>query len=188
MGHLSNFKSGLKVLLLLGLLLLNNFIQGLLMSTLTDDKDKNIKIVMNAAKTCYPNNKILAQLMAAQAILESRLLGVPSELAKKYNNLFGIKGFGTAGYVILKTTEYTHNGEEIVNARFASNKSIEDSFEQRKNLIDNGTTDNPNRYKNLYNATTFEQAANMIRLDGYATSPTYSQDLIEIYNKYLKDM
>lgn len=145
---------------------------------LTLDPIKNIQTVKDASNTCYPNNPILADLTACQAILESNLLGHPSALAFHYNNLFGIKGAGTHGSIILPTKEYINDHTITVKAAFAFNDTVEDSFNQHMRLL------TQQRYINLQTATSFEEAANMIREDGYATDPSYSQSLIDLHNKY----
>jgi flagellum-specific peptidoglycan hydrolase FlgJ len=159
----------------------------LLMSTLSVNNTLNITLIKKLALQTYQGNQVLANLTTAQAILESNLLGSkPSQLAFKYNNLFGIKGSGTKGSVTLMTTEY-RNGEKIEEPhQFAWNISVEDSIKQRQNLFEHGTSDNPARYYKVLKATTFEEAAKAVKDAGYATDPTYTKQLINIYNKYLK--
>jgi lysozyme len=152
------------------------------MTLLTSDSKTNIDIVKKASRECFPDNDILADLTAAQAILESRLNGNPSELALKYCNLFGIKGEGThqpQRSIGLMTHEYYGGAMHAVQQPFAWNDSVEDSFEQHKHLFE------LRRYANLATATTFEDAARMIREDGYATDPNYPDELIETRNRYL---
>lgn len=164
------------------------FVGILYMSSLSIDNSLNIKLIQKLATQAYQGNKVLADLTTAQAILESNLLGkVPSQLAFKYNNLFGIKGKGTKGSVNLPTTEHIQGKDVRILAPFAWNSTVEDSIEQRKKLFQNGTSDKPNRYFKVLSAQTFEEAAHAVREAGYATDPTYPQQLIKIYNTYLKD-
>lgn len=162
----------------------------LTMTNLTNDNDYNIDLVSDAAHKLYPDNPVLADLTTAQAILEGRLQPgkQPSELALKYNNLFGIKGHGTAGSVVLPSPEYRgSNGKwETDNSNFAVNKNIEDSLEQHKELFENGTSDNPDRYDKVLEAKTFEEAAYAVQKAGYATDPGYANELISVYNEYIK--
>lgn len=152
-----------------------------------NDRDQNIATVIELSKECYPNTPILASLVACQAILESGLeKAPPSLLALEYCNLFGQKPgslvrVGTDGIVALSTKEFVNNEPVTVSATFLKNKEIEDSFEQRKLLF------NLDRYKNLKVVQTFEEAAQEIRLDGYATDISYSTSLIEIYHKYMEN-
>lgn len=158
-----------------------------IMSTLSNNNALNIKLVEKLAIQVYKGNKVLADLTTAQAILESNLLGQkPSQLAFKYNNLFGIKGQGTKGNVLLPTEEVINGQKVTVQATFAWNNSVEDSIAQRQNLFEHGTTGDPTRYFKVLSATTFEQAAEAVYQAGYCTDPTYSSQLIKIYNQYLK--
>lgn len=158
------------------------------MSTLSADNRLNIQIIHKLAQQVYPNNKVLADLTTAQAILESNLQGLkPSQLAFKYNNLFGIKGRGTKGSVSLPTKEEVKGKMITVNQSFAWNNSIEDSLQQRKHLFENGTSDNPTRYFKVLAAQTFEEAAEAVYKAGYATDSSYTTQLITIYHKYLKE-
>lgn len=166
----------------IGLIILS----GVVMSTLNAvDSKANIQLVQKLASEVYPGNKVLADLTTAQAILESNLGGKPSQLALKYNNLFGIKGKGTLGSVVLTTWEVIKGKKQVVQARFASNKSVEDSLEQRKKLFQNGTKDKPTRYFKVLSAQTFEDAAKAVYEAGYATDKNYTNKLILVYNKYL---
>lgn len=156
------------------------------MSSLSDSPDINIPLVIKLSLASFPQNQIVGQLTAAQAILESRLEGTPSELAMKYCNLFGQKpgkvvSRGTKGIVYLPTKEYTENGDVITTqAGFLWNNTIEDSIAQHCQLLTMLY-----RYSNLFQCQTFEQAANYIRLDGYATDPDYSKSLIQIFEDYI---
>jgi flagellum-specific peptidoglycan hydrolase FlgJ len=158
-----------------------------IMTTLNQDNKINIKIIQRLAYQVYEGNQILADLTTAQAILESNLLGSkPSTLAFKYNNLFGIKGKGTKGSVMLETWEEEKGKEVRLKQPFAWNASIEDSLLQRKLLLENGTKNKPDRYHPVLKAKTFEEAARALVLGGYATDSKYATKLINIYEKYLK--
>jgi len=150
-----------------------------------DDTQSNLKLVEKLAVDCYGGNKVLADLTVAQAILESNLADKPSLLAYKYNNLFGIKGKGTKGSIMLPTTEYVKGKKEFVNQSFAWNGTVEDSIEQKKKLFQNGTKDKPTRYFKVLSAQTFEAAAQAVYDAGYATDPNYPKKLILIYHKYI---
>lgn len=152
---------------------------GSSMSSSQSPTNLSVKSIVEAAKAQYPDNPALAQLTASQAILESRLTGKPSGLASNHNNLFGVKGKGTAGSVSMPTKEFV-NGKWIkINAPFAKNSSIQDSFQQHGKLLEK------DRYKNVRNAATFEDASDQIYKAGYATDPTYTRQLREINNKYV---
>lgn len=139
-----------------------------------------ISQIVSASKQTYGNSP-QAQLAAAQAILESRLLGNPSSLAAKHNNLFGIKGSGTAGSATLNTKEYMNGRMISLPQQFAANKTLADSFAQHKSLM------GKSRYKDVLGAQSFEEAARAVKQAGYATDPNYVRSLTNIYNSYLRD-
>lgn len=135
--------------------------------------------IVQAAQAAYPNNPSMAKLAASQAILESGIgNGKPSGLAQK-NNLFGIKGKGTAGSITMPTSEYINGNKVRVQAGFAANESINDSFNQHRDLM------NRPRYAGVQQAGSLEEAANAVQKAGYATDPSYSKKLTDVYNKQL---
>lgn len=169
----------------------NNIQNPQQLSNVTKNMNNTItpQSIVESAKKAYPNNPAMAQLAASQAILESGVgNGQPSALAAKHNNLFGIKGHGTAGYAYMPTTEYINGRPVKVTSPFAANNSLDDSFKQYDNLINNGTKDNPNRYKSVREAKTFEDAANAIAKSGYATDPKYTKQLQEINKKFVQPL
>ncbi len=140
----------------------------------------NINAVIKASKESFPNNAVIADLCAAQAILESGLRTKPSKLALEGNNLFGIKGIGTKGSIFLPTEEFRNGQMHKVMAQFASNETLKDSFEQHKTLL------NKPRYSKVLAASTFEEAATEVYKAGYATDPNYTKELMEVYNQHVK--
>ncbi len=150
-----------------------------IMLSLTDSKG-NIELIKKLSDELYPKDPILAAMTITQAILESRLAGKPSQLAIKYNNLFGIKGKGTAGTVALPTQEFENGKMVTVSQEFAWNVTLMDSLKQHKRLLEK------DRYTKVRIAKTFEEAADEIRKAGYATDPAYTKLLISTYNKYVK--
>ncbi len=145
------------------------------------DKNLGIQSAIDAAKKVYPDNPVMAQLAATQAILESGLAsGKPSGLAAKYNNYFGIKGHGDAGSASMPTREFV-NGQWIkVPQPFASYSSPEGSFAAHRDLM------NKSRYSAVSQAADPEQAFNAVWKAGYATDPHYPKLLSGIWNKYVK--
>lgn len=148
---------------------------------LSPNKDERIRQVVDAAKRTYPDQPHMAKLAAAQALLESGIASSkgPSSLAGKYNNLFGIKGSGTAGSVNMRTGEHLNGRDVKINANFAANRTVEDSFQQHKKLMGNS------RYRKVLSSQSFEQAAYEVRAAGYATDPNYTRSLISVYNSQL---
>ena len=152
-----------------------------MLTQFADNAKDRLKQVVEASLQVW-GNTAQARLAATQAVLESGLLGKVSSLAASHNNLFGIKGSGTAGSARLKTREVFDGKDVFIMAPFAKNKTIADSFIQHKKLLNN------KRYKKVMAATSFEHAAAEVRLAGYATDPKYPQKLVDTYNKYLKEL
>lgn len=148
---------------------------------LSADRNERIQQVVDAAKRTYPDKPHMAKLAAAQALLESGIASQkgPSGLAKNHNNLFGIKGSGTAGSVNMRTGEHLNGRDVTITAGFAKNNTVEDSFQQHKNLMSKP------RYRKVLAAQSFEQAAHEVKAAGYATAPNYSQALRDVYNTHL---
>lgn len=148
---------------------------------LSSDRNERIQQVVDAAKRTYPDKPHMAKLAAAQALLESGIASQkgPSGLAKNHNNLFGIKGSGTAGTVNMRTGEHLNGQNVTITAGFAKNNTVEDSFQQHKNLMSKP------RYRKVMEAQSFEQAAHEVKAAGYATAPNYSQALRDVYNTHL---
>ena len=148
---------------------------------LSQNRDERIRQVVDAAKRTYPDQPHMAKLAAAQALLESGIASSrgPSGLARDHNNLFGIKGRGTAGTVNMRTRE-VYGGQSVsIRDGFAKNATVEDSFQQHKNLMSRS------RYRRVLGSQSFEQAAHEVRQAGYATDPNYSRSLISVYNQHL---
>lgn len=100
----------------------------------------------------------------AQAALESRFgQSAPG------NNLFGIKGSGTAGSQRLWTTENVGGNDVRTQDNFAAYNSLEDSVRDYVRLI----TQNPRYSAALNNANDPEKYIESIRQAGYATDPNY---------------
>lgn len=120
---------------------------------------------------------ILASLTAAQAFIESNKGN--SGLTKKANNLFGIKGTYAGQYVEMMTTEY-YNGIPVkVLAKFRKYPSWAESVADHSALFNR-----LQRYENLRGCKDYIQACKNVQKDGYATSPTYANTLVNTINKY----
>ncbi len=150
------------------------------MEALSEDIPTRLKQVKKAALVQAHGDVILGNLGACQAVLESRLLGVPSQLAAKYNNFFGIKGEGTDGSVELPTKEYISRKWLTVTAKFAKNLTIEDSFKQHNELL------HMPRYSKVLLSKSMDEACYNVWIAGYATDPLYPKLLIKIYSLHIK--
>ena len=123
------------------------------------------------------NTQILASLTASQAMIESR--SGNSGLAVKANNLFGIKGKYNGQCVNMLTTEYYGGVAHKVMADFRKYPSWRESIADHSALFNKNA-----RYKNLRNCQDYEEACLYVKLDGYATSPTYASTIINPIKKY----
>lgn len=124
----------------------------------------------------YNSSGVLPSITVAQAIEESNW--GQSQLASEYNNYFGIKGKGTAGSVSMPTTEYNAMGVPYkTTADFAKYNSLQDSVTAHSNfLMDNS------RYQDngFFNATDYKGQAQALVKAGYATDPSYANNLIDL--------
>ena len=123
------------------------------------------------------NTKILPSVIVAQAILESAR--GTSELARKANNLFGIKGNYNGQSYTVKTKEYLNGKWTTVNAAFKKYPSY------RESIIDHGNffTSTPWRtqnYQRVLNANDYKTQAKALQVCGYATDPQYANKLINL--------
>ncbi|MGG1662867.1 glycoside hydrolase family 73 protein [Brevibacillus sp. NRS-1366] len=125
--------------------------------------------------------KVPASLTIAQAILESNW--GKSGLTINANNLFGIKGTGTAGSVNMPTTEYVGATPIATSAKFRKYNSWDESIADHSALILKGTRDKPTRYHGVLGAD-YKTACQKIKDGGYATDPAYPQKLISLIEKY----
>ena len=122
---------------------------------------------------------ILPSLCIAQACVESAY--GTSELAVQANNLFGIKaGSGWSGQTYTKNTQEWDGSKYItVSAVFRAYDTMVACVED---YLDKITT--MDRYKNLVGCTDIREACRLIREDGWATSPTYTETLLDRVDKH----
>ena len=120
---------------------------------------------------------ILASLTAAQAFIESNKGN--SGLTQKANNLFGIKGTYNGDSVKMWTTEYYNGVAQRVLADFRKYPSWQESVSDHSALFNR-----LDRYKNLRGLRDYRLACQYVKQDGYATSPTYTNTLLNCINKY----
>lgn len=121
--------------------------------------------------------KILASLTASQALIESNKGN--SGLTQKANNLFGMKGEYEGAFVLMNTTEFYNGIRTTVKAKFRKYPSWEDSINDHSGLFWRSV-----RYENLRGCTDYKLACKYVKEDGYATSPTYTQTLINTIETY----
>lgn len=140
-----------------------------------------------------------ASLTIAQAILESG--NGNSTLTKQANNLFGMKGKGTAGSVTFPTREYVNGQWVTVQAQFRKYNNWSESIADHSNLFLNGVSWNRNLYRGVIGSDGIT-ASREVAKAGYATDPDYAEKLIsiiqsnnllkydsmELYNEEMKTM
>jgi cell wall-associated NlpC family hydrolase len=143
-------------------------------NTIPDSKDEFVRIVHDIAKEDEKVTGVPASVTTAQAILESGYgKSVPKENDKYSYNLFGIKGDGTNGRVKCTTSEYNENGKYTIKDGFASYNNFLESIKHHSDFIKNN-----NRYATLFNTKDPETWAYGLQKCGYATDPTYGQQLV----------
>jgi len=136
-----------------------------------------IKEAQNTQKT----TGIPASIVLGQIILESsgRYEGGLSGLAAYAKNLFGVKGKGSAGSYYVPTKEFVNGQYITVQAGFRKYNSYDESIQDHAKFLQG-----PRYQKQFVNARSVEDYANGLQRAGYATSPTYAQNLLNIINKY----
>ena len=136
------------------------------------------KVAGDIVKSCNMMN-LLPSPSIAQAILESNKGN--SELAMKANALFGIKANSNwNGAVYTKRTKEFINGAYVdVEAQFRAYGSWIESIADHTVFLATGK-----RYANLIGVRDYKKYCKLIKEDGYATSPTYTQSLISCIQSY----
>lgn len=138
-----------------------------------------IKMIGNAAAKQYSKYKILPSLTIAQAVLESAW--GKSGLAIDCHNYFGMKWVEGCGcdYKAYSTKEQRSNGSYYtIVAKFRKYKNVEDGIKGYYEFLKYP------RYKNLIGVTDYKKACELIRADGWATSLSYTNNLIKLIETY----
>ena len=135
---------------------------------------------------------ILASVSMAQFLLESAY--GKSELAQNANNCFGMKsrlsgntwsGSTWDGSSYLKKTQEYTNGQYItVTASFRKYSCIEDSIADHSAYLLGAMNGSKKRYDGLKGMTDYRSAIQLSKDGGYATSPTYVDNLCNVIEKW----
>lgn len=149
---------------------------------LLKQKKDFIKKLVPVAQKVDKGTKLLPSITIAQACLESNY--GQSDLAQKYNNLFGVKGTSNTTSAVMTTKEYTNGKWVTVKARFQIYDSYEASIRAHNRLFQEGTTWNKNQYKDVLNAKNYPEQAKALVTDGYATDPDYATKLINLIEQF----
>ena len=133
---------------------------------------------------------ILASVSMAQFIVESGY--GQSDIAKKANNCFGIKGYpdgtvrtdspwdGVSVYAV-STLEYDYYGNPYYeNAYFRKYACMEDSIADHSRVLLTSTDGSRLRYADVVGVTDYRKAAQIIYNGGYCTAPDYVDLLCDV--------
>lgn len=151
------------------------------------DKDNYINEFLELASALavdsWKKTGMSASLQVAQSILETgwgRSVPVDKYNGKVSYNLFGIKGKGPKGSVIINTREVYNGISYYVDAEFRAYNNIEESWTDHKRLLLESKRYEPFR-EVMYNSF---QGAWALKRSGYATDPEYALKLMRIINQY----
>lgn len=145
-------------------------------------KYKFLADIKEASKQSQLDYNVKPSIMMSQAILESDW--GRSDLAKDYNNLFGIKGFTKGKTVNMQTTEFEKGIEKVKYEDFETFSSQGESIMKHAELLTKGTKEDPDRYKKVIEAKDYKDAAIQLQLAGYASDPEYANKLIQIIEQF----
>jgi flagellum-specific peptidoglycan hydrolase FlgJ len=138
------------------------------------EKNKFILSVVEQCKQEMKSHNIFASVKIAQAILESAWGA--SELAVKANNIYGLKGAGPAGSIIINTREYDQRGGwTTVEARFKKYHNFNESIRDHTQFLMGKA-----RYAKVFEATSYQEACRELQKASYATDPQYANKLIRV--------
>lgn len=152
--------------------------QGLLVML----SQKLLQNLIEAAKDVYPDYPIMQRVVVSQGIHESGFASQRggSQLAIKYNNLFGIKAKTGQEAVLLPTWEEINGKVVHVKAPFAVYPDHEACFKAHRALMERP------RYKPVLGAKTVKEAFSQLQKCGYATDGAYPRKLELVYSRYVE--
>lgn len=146
-------------------------------------KDKFLDLASNLAKESWKNTGMSAALQTAQAILETgwgQSVPVDKYTGKISNNLFGIKGKGTAGSVISNTWEEYNGTTFRIDAEFRAYNNVNEGWNGHKEFLLG--RERYNIFKEVMHDSS--QGAWALRRAGYATDSLYAIKLMNIIKQY----
>ena len=141
------------------------------------NKENFIKVVAPIAQRADKPYGLFPSVTIAQACLESNF--GQSELSKKYNNLFGVKGTDPN-----TSKEFVNDHWETVTGRFRVYESYDESIQAHTRLFVNGTSWNRNQYQHVLVAKDYASQAQALETDGYATDPGYAKKLLDLIKEF----
>ena len=142
------------------------------------DEKTIIKKIADYCIKVYPKKKILPSLVIAQCILETGHF--KSGLFLNAYNLTGMKWVAGCGCdaITMPTKEWNGKCYITINAKFRKYKTLEDGIEGHYKFLEYP------RYSNLKGVTDYVTACKLVQQDGWATSPTYTANLINVIKTY----
>lgn len=143
------------------------------------NEQKNFIATLKPIIEKYANGYYCVECILAQAILESAW--GKSQLAKKYNNFFGMKtGRSWKGEKAELSTKEEIDGKLVtIKGSFRAYPDIESGIAGYFDFI------KLKRYANLKEAHNYVDYATKLKEDNWATSSSYTKNLINIVEKYL---
>ena len=146
------------------------------------EKDKFLKLASGLAKKSWEKTGMSAALQTAQAILETgwgQSVPVDKYSGQLSNNLFGIKGEGTVGSVIINTSEVYNGKIYRVDDKFRAYNNIEEGWADHKEFL------KKDRYEPFREVMhDYTQGAWAIKRAGYATDPQYALKLMQLIKQH----
>lgn len=140
----------------------------------TQAEQKFIDSLVEPSKEAYKEAGIFPSVSIAQAMLESD--AGTSVLARKAENLFGIKAFDWTGPTITMPTQEEYNGICVtVMTTFRVYSSWNDSIKDYTKFLKENRTYRDN---GVFRAKNFKQQAIALQKSGYATDTKYASKLI----------
>lgn len=140
-------------------------------------QQKFIKKIAPHAQQSMKESGVLASMIIAQAIVESGW--GESGLTVNANNLFGMKGEYKGNSYTCNTREWVDGKYITIRAAFKKYPSWLESMQDHAGLFVRAS-----RYHNLLGVTDYKLACKLVREDGYATAPDYTDKLIKIIEQY----
>ncbi len=145
-------------------------------------KEEFVAEITPYARELQESYGVLPSIIMGQAVLESNF--GQSQLASKYNNLFGIKAYGNQPKVNLETKEYVNEVWITIQGDFRVYDNWEESMRDHTKLFVDGVDWDPNLYEKVLLAKNYKEAAQALQDAGYATYPTYADKIIHVIEEY----
>ncbi|MFX1590142.1 MAG: glycoside hydrolase family 73 protein [Promethearchaeota archaeon] len=154
-------------------------------NSMTEQKEYFLRKIIPGIYFSYLRDDINITLSIAQAIHESDW--GKSELAKKANNLYGIKSHVDNKYksYIKVTEEYINNKKVNVIAKFKKYDNINESISHHGYYLATRSLNGILLYKDVIkNKNNYNNAITALYLAGYATNSDYRGNLLLIVKNY----